>query len=316
MVEGARHARDGAVMVLVTGVAGFIGPWVARALLASGHDVVGTYRGARTLPEDLVQHHRFRSVAVDLGEPREVDALASVLRPDIAVHMAWYVEPATYSRSPYNMDALGVTVRLARALFDAGCRRFVGAGSCVEYAAKSAPLVETDPCAPCSVYGAAKLAAYGAIAALAAEERVGFAWGRIFHLHGPGDAPVRLVPSIARKLRDGATVDLTDGTQVRDHLHVSDVGAAMAAIAESEVEGAVNVCSGEPVTLRRVAEVVADAVGRPDGVRFGALPHRPGEPMFLAGDATRLRGLGWRPFWPLEAGLRDAVSRPDGLSGA
>ncbi len=243
----------------------------------------------------------------DLAEPREVDTLVGEVRPDVVVHMAWYAEPTTYLRSPYNMDALGAAVRLARVAYGAGCNRFVGAGSCVEYAAKSEPLVETDPCAPRSVYGAAKLAARDAIAALAAQEGKSFAWSRIFHLHGPGDAPARLVPSIVRKLREGMTVDLTDGTQVRDHLHVADVGSAMAAIAEGDASGVVNVCSGEPVSLRRVVEVVADTAGGADRLRFGALPHRPGETMFLAGDATRLRSLGWSPRWSFEEGLRDAV---------
>jgi nucleoside-diphosphate-sugar epimerase len=311
MAGGARPggAGDGgALRVLVTGVAGFIAPWVARSLLARGHDVFGTFRGIRALPEDLVAHPRFRALVADLDEPRDAAKLIGEVGAEIAVHMAWYAEPTTYLRSPQNMDALGMTVRLARLLYGAGCTRFVGAGSCAEYAAKSDRLAETDPCAPRSVYGAAKLAARTAIEALAEQEGKSFAWGRIFHLHGPGDAPERLVPSIVRKLRQGVAVDLTDGTQIRDHLHVADVGAALAAIAVSDANGVVNVCSGDPVTLRHVVELVANAVGRPDLLRFGALPHRPGETMFLAGDAARLRSLGWSPRWALEDGLRDAVA--------
>jgi nucleoside-diphosphate-sugar epimerase len=311
MVATARPngARDDVGMrVLVTGVAGFIGPWVARSLLVRGHDVIGTFRGARVLPADLVGHTRFRPVAADLDDLRVVGALVDEARPDAAVHMAWYAEPTTYLRSPHNMDSLAMSVRLARILYGAGCSRFVGAGSCVEYAAKSERLVETDPCAPRSVYGAAKLAAFTAIEALAAQERKSFAWGRIFHLHGPGDAPPRLIPSIVSKLRRGVAVDLTDGTQVRDHLHVEDVGAAMAALAESDANGIANVCSGEPVTLRHVVEIVASAAGRPDLLRFGALAHRPGETTFLAGDGVRLQHLGWAPRWSLEEGLRDAVA--------
>jgi nucleoside-diphosphate-sugar epimerase len=307
--RGAGHI---AMRVLVTGVAGFIGPWVARSLLAHGHDVVGTVRSGapgdgRTVASDLIEHPRFRVHAGDLGDLRVVETLAREAPVDAAVHMAWYAEPTTYLRSPSNMDALAMTVRLARVLYGAGCTRFVGAGSCVEYAPKSDRLAESDPCVPRSVYGAAKLAACTAIQALATEEAKGFAWGRIFHLHGPGDAPARLVPSIARKLRQAVAVDLTDGTQIRDHLHVADVGSAMAAIAESHTNGVVNVCSGEPVSLRSVVELVADTAGRPDLLRFGALAHRPGETLFLAGDSTRLRGLGWRPRWTLEDGLRDAV---------
>ncbi|HSY25594.1 MAG TPA: GDP-mannose 4,6-dehydratase, partial [Polyangiaceae bacterium] len=79
--------------VLVTGVAGFIGPWVARSLLAHGHDVVGSVRSGalrdgRTVASDLIEHPRFRVYAADLGDPRAVETLAEEVPVDAAVHMA------------------------------------------------------------------------------------------------------------------------------------------------------------------------------------------------------------------------------------
>jgi dTDP-6-deoxy-L-talose 4-dehydrogenase (NAD+) len=294
--------------VLVTGATGFIGSWVTRALLDRDHDVIGTFRPGRVPPVDLTSHPRFVGWPVDLDDPVAIEKLAHEVRVEITVHMAWYTDPTTYLRSPRNMDSLAMTAKLARALYAHGCRRIVGAGTCVEYAPNDRPQKETDLIGPRTLYAVCKRAACLAMEALAAEQQREFAWARVFHIHGPGDPRTRLIPSIVEQLRRGVMVELTDGSQIRDHLHVSDVGAAIASIALSDAGGVFNVCSGEPVTLRHVVEVVAGVVGRPDLLRFGARPHRPGEAKFLVGDATRLKQLGWTAAWTLEGGLRDAVS--------
>jgi nucleoside-diphosphate-sugar epimerase len=294
--------------VLVTGATGFIGSWVVRALLDRDHEVVGTFRPGHTLPPDLASHPRFVGWPADLDDPLAVEALARGAGAERAVHMAWYAEPTTYLSSSKNMDSLAMTARLARSLYEHGCQKIVGTGTCAEYAAKDRPQLETDPTDPRSLYGVCKRAAFLSMEALSAQEQKGFAWARIFHVHGPGDPLVRLIPSIVGLLRAGKPVELTDGTQVRDQLHVSDVGTAIAAVAASDANGVFNVCSGDPVTLRRVVESVADALGRADLLRFGSRPHRSGESMYLAGDATRLRHLGWAPRFTLEEGLRNAVS--------
>jgi nucleoside-diphosphate-sugar epimerase len=100
---------------------------------------------------------------------------------------------------------------------------------------------------------------------------------------------------------------LTDGLQQRDHLHVADVASAVATLAVGQASGVVNVCSGQPVTLRHVIETAARFVGRPDLLRFGARARSADEVAFLVGDASRLRGLGWVPSFDLDEGIRDAV---------
>jgi nucleoside-diphosphate-sugar epimerase len=57
-----------------------------------------------------------------------------------------------------------------------------------------------------------------------------------------------------------------------------------------------------------VLETLGDLLGRTDQLRFGELPHRPSETMFLTGDSTRLRSLGWSPRFGLRDGLADALA--------
>ena len=63
---------------------------------------------------------------------------------------------------------------------------------------------------------------------------------------------------------------LTRGDQVRDFLDVKDAARMIADVALGQQHGAVNICSGEAVTVRQLAERIADEYGRRDLLRFGA----------------------------------------------
>jgi nucleoside-diphosphate-sugar epimerase len=57
-------------------------------------------------------------------------------------------------------------------------------------------------------------------------------------------------------------------------------------------------------------ELIAEATGRPDLLRVGSLPRRPGEPERLVADVQRLhREVGFRPSVTLEEGIADMVGR-------
>jgi nucleoside-diphosphate-sugar epimerase len=234
------------------------------------------------------------------------------VRPEVVVHLAWCAEHGKFWTSPENLRWVEASLALLRAFAAAGGRRAVLAGSCAEYdwTTGDARLRENDtPLRPATLYGAAKNALREVAAAYAEQEHFELAWGRVFFLYGPDEAPGRLFASVARQLLAGRPAQTTDGAQVRDFLHVSDVGAAFAALAGSDITGAVNIGSGEGVALREVIEEIAHAAGRPELLELGALRQRPGEPDLLVADVTRLRDeLGFRPRITLAEGVADTVA--------
>lgn len=294
--------------VLVTGAGGFIGREVVDALAARQHVVIAADRSAKQLEPVERRTPTASLVALDLADVAALSACLRTAAPDAIIHLAWYANPTDYLVSHENLASLAMTTRLVEAALAAGCRKFVAAGSCVEYRVLDRPLTEQDTAEPSTLYGACKHAASLVARALAAEAGAELAWARLFHMHGPEEHDRRLIPWVARELEAGRAVELTDGRQVRDHLHVADIASGLVALLSPGASGIYNVCSGEPVTLRRVLETVGDIVGRRDLLRFGARPHRDNEAMFLAGDAARLRGTGWKPHFGLEDGLRDAVT--------
>jgi len=114
---------------------------------------------------------------------------------------------------------------------------------------------------------------------------------------------------VVRSLLAGEAAECSAGTQSRDFLHTQDVADALIALVKSDLEGPINIGSGDAVSVRSVIEVVARVCGRPELVRFGARPTPPGEPQLLVADVSRLRNeLNWRPSISLEDGVREVVN--------
>src|SRR5437763_607652 len=145
-----------------------------------------------------------------------------------------------------------------------GPTRAVLAGTCAEYDWSYGFCSEgVTPLAPQTLYGTAKHALRQVAEAFASQAGLSLAWGRIFFVYGPREDERRLVASVARALLAGEEAPTSEGSQLRDFLHVDDVAGAFAALLDAEgVTGAVNIGSGVPVSVRAVVEEVARAAGR------------------------------------------------------
>ena len=288
--------------VLVTGAGGFVGRRAVAALAARGHEVHGAGRGEP--PPGVHAWHR-----ADLLAPGGAEDAAAAAGAEALLHLAWYAEPGRYWVAPENEAWIGASLRLLRAFAAAGGRRAVMAGSSAEYRWGGDVLSEAStPLEPATLYGACKHATHVAARAAAAQLEVELAWARLFFLYGPGEDERRLVAGVARGLLAGERVPTTDGTQRRDFLHVDDAAAALAALLESGVRGAVNVASGEAHEVRALIAAVARAAGGEDRVDLGALPQRAGEPARVVADVARLRDeVGFTPAIELEPGLAATV---------
>jgi dTDP-6-deoxy-L-talose 4-dehydrogenase (NAD+) len=209
------------------------------------------------------------------------DACAGV---DTIIHAAWYVEPGKYLTSERNLDCLVGTLCLARGAARSKVRRFVGVGTCFEYdLANSVPLAVDAPLKPLTPYAAAKAAAFMTLSQWLPIAGVEFCWCRVFYLSGEGEDSRRLVPYLRAKLAAGEPAELTSGNQVRDHLDVREVAQLIVNHALGDETGPINICSGVPVTVRQLAERIADEYGRRDLLKFGARPDNPLDPPYVVG---------------------------------
>jgi nucleoside-diphosphate-sugar epimerase len=286
--------------VLVTGGRGFIGRPTVAALRASGHDVVTAGRRPGNSPNDVI---------VDLLDATDRAALVRGTGADVLIHLAWETRHGSCWTAAENAAWPDASMDLVERFLDAGGRRCVLAGTCAEYDWRTADadLAEGAPCRPETLYGRCKHQLFRRCCGLI-EAGASVAWGRVFFLAGPGEDPARFVPAIVRALIAGEEAAMTEGSQVRDILHVNDAGRAFAALAAGTLTGAVNVASGHGVRLVEVAREAEARIGR-GRVRIGALPMRPDDPPRLVADVTRLRdeaGFRWRHDW--RSALSDAIA--------
>ena len=280
--ESPAHSRVG-----VTGAHGFLGKQIVRELLDRHQTVCCMVRNKRTAPDLL------RDVeTVEVGDlfVMEPSSLQRALRGvDVLVHAAWYAEPGFYLQSEKNLECLEGTLRLASVFARGGGKKFVGLGSCAEYAPSDQPLSTRSALKPENLYGACKLSVFQILENYLPARKVDFAWCRLFYLTGEGEKERRLIPYIRKQLSMGEKVSLTEGQQVRDFMDVQSAAKQIVDIALGKICGAVNVCSGEPVTIRAMAERVADEYGRRDLLRFGERPSNAFDPPYVVGVPSLLK---------------------------
>jgi nucleoside-diphosphate-sugar epimerase len=291
--------------VLVTGASGFVGSSCLPLLTAQGFEVHAV--SSRAAPADSpigVTWHR-----VDLLNQGAGDALIALVRPSHLLHLAWYVEPGKLISSPANYEWVTATLELARAFANYGGKRFVGAGSGYEYDWEFGYCTERlTPLRPNTVYGACKHATHLMLHELARETGISLGWGRIFFLYGPREHPRRLAASVVRSLLREEPALCSHGFQIRDYMHVDDVASGLVAILATEITGAVNISSGQPVTIRDLVQTIGRLMARTELVRLGAIPARGNDSPLVIGDNTRLRTeLNWRPKYDLKSGLEQTV---------
>jgi nucleoside-diphosphate-sugar epimerase len=256
--------------VLLTGAAGFVGRQILRALGERNCRVCPVVRQGK---QDRIAPSRgIESIVTSPDIFAESEGWwADVCRGvDTVIHAAWYAEPGHYLQSPKNGDCLAGTLRLAEGAIAAGVRRFVGIGTCFEYDLSIGQLAIDTPLKPATAYAQAKVDTYLALTRRLPPKGVEFAWCRLFYLYGEGEDPRRLVPYLRAQLAAGNPAELSSGEQVRDFLDVADAGRTIAETALGPRQGPVNICSGTPITVRQLAERIADEYGRRDLLRFGA----------------------------------------------
>jgi nucleoside-diphosphate-sugar epimerase len=287
--------------VLVTGGTGFIGRYAILPLLARGYEVHVTSRHAHA---DVTTHH------VDLLDLNAHEDLINHVRPSHLLHAAWYTENGKFWNAIDNISWLQATISLASAFYKAGGKRLLGLGTCAEYDWSSELCVENvTPEVPSSLYGKTKRSAYECLTELSAFYQAEFAWARIFFPYGPGEPVKRLIPYVITHLLRDEDALCTHGNQLRDFMHVSDMGDALAAILDANIHGAVNVGSGVPVSIREVVMQIAHLLGKENRIKLGMVAEPLHSPAKILASVNRLQDeLKWSAKLSLHDGLSQTIA--------
>lgn len=306
--------------VLITGVQGFVGPYLVQALRRTCGDVaiIATGKAAG-------EHPLLGSVsALDVTDLNAVKAAIRLHQPTHVINLAGLAAPAAATSNPaiaWQVHVHGA-VNLAHAILDVAPRCWlINAGSGLVYgdSAKSGlPLDETTLLAPVDEYGVTKAAADLALGALTRRGLRSIRF-RPFNHFGPGQAETFVIPAFAMQIAQieaglaKPVIHVGNLDAERDFLDVRDVVDAYAlAVLHTEGLGEpgliLNVASGSP---RRIGDVLQQLLRQSRAkitVEQDKERLRPSDLPRIVGDAGRARTrLGWKPGYSFDETLSNVM---------
>jgi GDPmannose 4,6-dehydratase len=315
--------------VLVTGIRGQDGWYLAQQMLAAGNTVVGTTHEAG--PPDLdVGGQRVPLVQLDLADVTQIDRVIATVQPDAVFNYAARASSAQLFDDPLGTAAInGVAVAgLLEAIRRHDPRiRFCQASSSEIFAGTQvSPQDETTAVVPLNAYGAAKAFADHLVAAYRQTHGL-FACSAVLYPHESPRRPVHfLVRKVARaaaRIRAGVetSVTLGDLDAVRDWGYAPDYVDAMRRMLQAPEPRDYVLGSGQGHTVRQVCEIAFGHVGLDWQAHVAVdqdLKRAPERAPRIGNAARARRELGWQPtvsFSQLIAMLvdleRSAVSKDD-----
>ncbi|MEM7674168.1 MAG: GDP-L-fucose synthase [Verrucomicrobiota bacterium] len=299
---------DSSSKIYISGHRGMVGSAICRNLQNSGYNNIIT----RTRAE------------LDLTNASAVDTWIQVEQPDVVVIAAARVGGIhannTYP-AEFMQENLAIAHNLIHSSYIHGVKRLLFLGSsCIyprlakqpmqESCLLSGPLEQTN-----EAYALAK------IAGLKMCEYYRRQYGVVYHsamptnLYGPGDnyhpENSHVLPALIRRFYEAAQSGQSEvvlwgtGTPLREFLHSDDCAAAMVHLLKLEdPPDLVNIGSGHEITIRGLAEIVADTVGF-SGKIIQDVEKPDGTPRKLM-DCSLINSLGWQPQYDLKSGIAHA----------
>jgi GDP-4-dehydro-6-deoxy-D-mannose reductase len=264
---------------------------------------------SRILSDD--ERHVVDWVTMDVTDGEQIAAALDRAAPDVVLHLAAISHVPDAKRNParaFEVNAVG-TVRLLAQLVERrregrGDPMVVVVGSSEQYGRHDRdemPLDERAEQRPLTLYASSKAAQEMAALQAFRGEGLRVVCTRSFNHSGAGQASSFVLPGLVTRAlavaRDGGPLTLGNGDTVRDFLHVHDVVNAYLSLADRGIPGEVyNVCSGEGVSIRALAESVLQRIGVPADISSDPTLTRPVDvPVQIGSNAKLRRATGWAP---------------------
>jgi len=296
--------------ILLTGAMGFVGRNILRAARAQGsQDLWIGVDFAQDLSIDrneLPENYSFH--ALDLGNPRAIDAILKGNPPDVVLHFAGCIskgnDPDNHMRlfrsnveTTWNL--LGALPRPAY---------FVLASTGMIYGSQPGPFEESMLTQPSDDYSLCKLMAEEAVLAYAKLGKLQATILRPAVLYGKGQKGDMFIPALCRALTSGVHFPMTGGEQTRDFVHVRDLCNAVFSLMETEVTGIYNVGTGASISMRHVAQKALELVGDASLLGIGDIAYRAQEIWDYRLSASKLQqATGWVPQITLDQGIQEII---------
>ncbi|MGI2327560.1 UDP-glucose 4-epimerase GalE [Planococcus sp. YIM B11945] len=313
--------------ILICGGAGYIGSHTVKELIGKYEIIV---------LDNLTMGHPFlidkeaTFVQGSLGDPAILDRLFTEHDIDAVFHFAAnsLVGESVLKPLMYYQNNVCATVTLLEKMVEHGIGKFIFSSTAAVYG-----IPETDAITeqtlnnPINPYGKSKLMIEQILADVAHVHKLKYVILRYFNAagaHASGelgeshDPESHLIPIVLQHLMGqrekiavfGNDYDTSDGTCVRDYIHVTDLAHAHILAYEGLVSGAVsneiyNLGNGTGYSVKEIIRICEEATGKTAVIEYAE--RRPGDPAILVASFEKIRkDLGWKPVYGLEEIIKSA----------
>jgi CDP-glucose 4,6-dehydratase len=308
--------------VLITGAGGFVGSWLAKGLVDAGASVTAILRdepGSSNF-DLLGLASRTNVVRGSITDIALVKRAVNEYETDTCFHLAAQAIVGAANRAPistFESNVAGTWVVLEACRESKLMRRVVVASSDKAYGSQPVlPYTEEMPLLASNPYDASKAAAEIVARSYHAGFDMQLAITRCANIYGGGDLNYsRLIPGTIRSVLLGERpIVRSDGSPVRDYLHVDDAVNAYMLLAERleapNVAGeAFNFGGNSPISaidlVRKILELSGAKHLEPDIQGKGRLAGEIDQQYLDSHKAEKV--LGWKPTLDLTSGLRQAI---------
>lgn len=259
--------------VIITGANGFVGSYLTKSFANYGFEVTAIVRNENSDISSIKEIDRVNIVFCDLDNIATLPKLLSE-KYDLFLHFAWD-SSAGIGRCDVNLQLNNVyttcaAVKIAKKL---GCKRFVFAGSIMEYEAKEYVLETSDEPNPAYIYSIAKLTASMMAKTVAASENIEYIDTVISNIYGVGEKSMRFLNSTVKKILSGEKLRLTSCQQMYDFIYITDaVEAIKIAALKGRSMTSYYIGNKNQRILKDFVLDINDALKSDTIIEFGAIP--------------------------------------------
>ncbi len=290
---------------IITGATGFIGQWLVKELYRIGFDITVIAHNLKNVPD--IWKENIDVVKCDIAHYQDLQKHHfRYTNFDFFFHLAWAgtsgTERADFNLQLKNSYAACEAVNLAKRL---SCRRFINAGSIMEYEAMTyVPQDGTEPSAG-YMYSISKLTADFMAKTLAVWENIDYINIIISNIYGAGEKSARFLNQLLRKLISNQKIPLTTGEQLYDFIYVTDaVRGIILAAQKGKNCSSYYIGNQAPQPLKQFILQAKEVLKSDSELAFGEVTFKGAKLTYKEFDTNKLYDLGFKTEISFQKGIQ------------
>lgn len=285
--------------VIVTGINGLIGQYIAKPLKELGFEIYGI--GTRDITT-----YKFEYIKLNINDRTQLENIFKNVRPKYLVHLAWDTKKG-YLESDSNFDLLASSINMLKYFKENGGKKALYVGSCFEYKFKDYPIKEYDELNLTTSYSKCKNYLREISEFYCLKNNIDFCWARIFYVYGKNENPKRIFPYIINNLKENKKVVINHSQLKKDYMFAGDIAKVIAFIIYSDFTGVINICSGKALSLKEFALMISKKMNKEYLLELKELETN--EPNIIIGDNSKLiNEIGFNDYSNMEDVFDNLIS--------